>query len=252
MFPINIHYKGLYNHVSSNPPFIWGLLCDCIILPFTIFKYLLTFILGRAYTLDSYVNHNLNLPPLILVHGSNSHESQLLLARFYLRNHFNVYAINFETSLKNGVKEWAGTLNDFIIKIYNETNKPITLVGHSMGGLVCSYCVETNKELESKINKICTISSPMNGASALLFVDFGCKKYAEMTPNSNLLEELHDLLQKSTYKYVFFGSPCDYQVNFFDSFYKTPNFEVVKYQGGHNSAVVFPFIWNTIKLKSTM
>lgn len=87
-----------------------------------------------------------------------------------------------------------------------EGKKPCILIGHSMGGLVCSYyaeCLEEGKQVE----KVITIGSPFSGT---LMARFGRGNSAkQMLPSSPFLCHLQDKLQISTRSYLYIASSQD-------------------------------------------
>lgn len=68
----------------------------------------------------------------------------------------------------------------------------INLIGHSMGGLVCSnYAVKYAKKDHVRVARVVTIASPLQG-SIMAYIGkwCGCKCSAKMTPRSEFIKNL--------------------------------------------------------------
>jgi pimeloyl-ACP methyl ester carboxylesterase len=227
-------------------PFLWGLFLDTLIMPLVA----LMFLIKYFYTseLDNLFSHNKKLPPMLLIHGSGSNEAQWLLTRFYLRKHFNLYSVQLNSLPADkhySIADYTSHVLFKINKIINDydDNIKITLVGHSMGGLVASYYAEWNPKY---ISQIVTIGTPWKGAPALNYINMKTQRHKEMTPDSDLLNCLYRRLENSNNKYICLGSIYDFQVPYDYSYPDTKNIISVKYSLGHTSAVAFPFIWKKI------
>lgn len=244
------NWRKLLNYIFFNPQFMWGLLLDMLILPLALIMFIVKWLYPS--NLDQlFSRKNLNLPPVLLIHGSGANEAQWLISTNYLSAHFNIYLIQLNQLVaekEESIRDFEVMVEQKIQQIYNIHQKPVILIGHSMGGLVAASCVEHQLLSKKYIEKIITINSPWKGAPALEFLSMGTKRHQEMTPGSDFLVELNQLLDKSEHHYICFGSKYDPQVPWEFTFPKhNKNTQNLTHCFGHTSVIIFPFIFHLIK-----
>lgn len=103
----------------------------------------------------------------VLVHGAWADESAWGFVRNQLAVHANVEVVNLPAHGIDNTNGIAIGLNDYVKTVINAVNKypgKVTLVGHSMGGMVISQVAEN---IPNKIEKLIYVSAflPKNGES---------------------------------------------------------------------------------------
>jgi len=109
---------------------------------------------------------------------------------------FNVFVFDPGTTYNRSIEDLARELGEFVQKVLNASQaKNLSLVAHSMGGLISQYYLE--KEGGDKyITKIITAGSPFNGTRAA-YLAAHTKAAREMIPNSKFLQKLRTNLRFS-------------------------------------------------------
>lgn len=118
-----------------------------------------------------------------------------------------IYTINFNNPLAS-IEEQAFILKEKIDDIHKENkNSPITLIGHSMGGLIASYCA-LNFLNKNQIRDIISISTPYDGS---FFAKIGVGKCAkEMKNHSTFVNNLKkQIVDEKTINFYFIASKTD-------------------------------------------
>jgi triacylglycerol esterase/lipase EstA (alpha/beta hydrolase family) len=160
---------------------------------------------------------------LLLVHGSGVTELNFLSARNIINKlmkktnkYYKVYACNLNEYCANKneiIEDYCKKLYDKIQKIKDDNVEEITLIGHSMGGLVSAYCAEN---YDIPVKTIITIGTPWQGSPILKpLIDilwYKGKRYRQMLPGSKWLDTLHEQIKKSKITYYAYGSNLDYVV----------------------------------------
>jgi pimeloyl-ACP methyl ester carboxylesterase len=115
--------------------------------------------------------------PILMIHGNGFNEIQWVVGRQFLSGdqYGSVFTLNLDGLISNktglGIDDYAQKVNNKITEIKTLTGRnDITLIGHSMGGLVASYCAENLIDEKTQINQIITISSPWHGSPLLQYV----------------------------------------------------------------------------------
>ena len=134
-------------------------------------------------------NHPNLLTPIILVPGYSLNRLSFWALEIYLHNlgYRNIWAINnpilqddiqaFIDNLHHCVEEWS----------WRNKGQSITLIGHSMGGLICRGYVE--KYGNTKIRQMVSIGTPFKGTMVHRF-GFG-KHVHQMAPNREFAQNPH-------------------------------------------------------------
>ncbi len=152
---------------------------EFLIMPFT-------FCLHFFYRTPAWKNNNKQ--PILLVHGYCNNSMVWLFhgKRLSQKGFGPIYTVNLKNPL-DSIKTHAEILDKKIKQIQKENgSKKITLIGHSMGGLVSSYYAMNMAE--DSISDIITIASPLKGTK-MAYLGLGqCAK--EMRPDSSIIKNL--------------------------------------------------------------
>ena len=117
-----------------------------------------------------------------------------------------IYTLNLANPL-SPIQTMAESLTRKIEHIKEDTNcESITLIGHSMGGLVSSFYAE-NLDIDNLVNKVIMIGSPINGTKAAV-LGVG-KNVKQMLPNSVFLSQLREKIYNSKKQYYTVASKMD-------------------------------------------
>lgn len=147
--------------------------------------------------------------PVLFVHGYLHNQMAWFWFTRYLRQKTEIgplYSVNLFppfASIITLAKQLKNKIND--IKI--ETNaSQVILIGHSMGGIVCSYFCEYLAK-PNEVAMIITLGSPFKG-TRIAKLGFG-QNAKEMRPNSSFLTELGERIQNSKIPYHSIASKID-------------------------------------------
>jgi triacylglycerol lipase len=104
------------------------------------------------------------------------------------KNGFLVYTIDLGNPFES-IRSFAQKVHDRLDEIVKETGcRDITLIGYSMGGLVCCYYAA--QFAPRFVSKIITIGAPLDG-TPLAYLGLGqCAR--EMQPGSDLIQEMKE------------------------------------------------------------
>lgn len=144
--------------------------------------------------------------PILLVHGYCKNSSVWAYVKNRLINHKlgPIYVVDLGNKHLS-MLDHVNTLNEKCAKIKEETGcDKIVLIGHSMGGVVCSLCA-----LDSDlVSDVITIASPLSGTK---IAKMGLKKTSrQMEPNSALTQELSRRIEaEKTVKFYHIGTKTD-------------------------------------------
>lgn len=166
------------------------------------------FILAPLKFLSSVPATN-NGTPILLVHGYLQNQNDWLWFKHCLKNIPNVgpiYSINLQAPF-GSIAKYAEQLKQEIADIQAETQQnQIILIGHSMGGLVCSYYSEFIAKPD-EVLKVITLGSPFQG-TRLAALGYG-ENVKEMSPHSSFLQDLTQRIQQSNIAYHHIASQMD-------------------------------------------
>lgn len=230
----------------SDVRFVLGLLLDLLVLPLAGVAYLLKKLCPGP--LDDWFDHPLDLPPLLLVHGSGTSECQWLAARLWWYRRYAIYSVQLNAipaPSTDSIRTYATVLSAKVEEVWKQHGqRPMTLVGASMGGLVCAYYAETDPLARQRIAHVVTVGTPFDGAPALRWLDFGTTRHKEMTPDSAFLRELAARMRTTPHYYTCFGSRYDVQVPYTNAWPDNTTCTIyqVEHHLGHMSGLVFPFV----------
>ena len=194
--------------------------------------------------------------PIILVHGSGDNQSCWTNFASQLSPTHPIYAFTMDLSFdeetgvqssglnpmiqrlfaknkETGIEDYAIQLTKYVKYVGQIHQKPVILIGMSMGGLVSRYC-ETVLSTQN-IHSIITLSSPHKGAPLLRNIIFSTlfstRRHNQMTPNSDFLKN-EKFEVKNTHKYKTIGSIHDSHVP--DDYAKSDGVEhITVYDCGH-------------------
>lgn len=178
----------------------------CILLPFSSFRANPNPLTAEAAT-----------TPIVLVHGYAQNQSDWFWFQYQLKQAGigPVYTINLWNpmgSIETHADNLAKTLKNIQEKHPAEA---ITLIGHSMGGLVSSYYAEFLKGPEVNIKKVITLGSPFYG-TRLAGLGAGLS-VEQMAPNAAFLESLRLKINESAIPYCHIASQMDNMIVPWDS-----------------------------------
>ncbi len=216
--------------------------CDFLrffLLPFAIFKY-------KSISKESGT-------PILLVHGYMQNQTDWFWFRHKLKQIKGIgpiYSLNLYPPFKS-ITEFAKMLQHKVEEIQQETHhRNIILIGHSMGGLVCSYFNEYYAN-SGDITKIITLGSPFKG-TRMTALGYG-KNVKEMSPGSSLLKDLSEKMQNSKTEYYFIASKVDNLIIPWES--ASPNLpnqaddnRLILEDHGHLRLLISPKVFNQIVL----
>ena len=146
------------------------------------------------------------ITPIVLVHGYAQNQADWFWFQYQLKQAGigPVYTINLWNAA-GGIETHADKLAKTLQTIQSKhPGEAITLIGHSMGGLVSSYYAEFLKKDDVGITKIITLGSPFYGTRlAGLGIGLGVE---QMAPNSTFLESLRTKIESSSIPYYHIAS----------------------------------------------
>lgn len=146
--------------------------------------------------------------PIILVHGYLQNQTDWFWFRRQLEKKKigPVYSLNLQTH-DASIRKLAETLQNKIIEIQNQTPcDKVILIGHSMGGLICSYYTEFLAKNNEVLMSI-ALGSPFLGTR---LAAFGKGEHViEMLPESSFLKNLYERMRQSPQKYFYVASKID-------------------------------------------
>jgi triacylglycerol lipase len=147
--------------------------------------------------------------PILLIHGYMQAKSEWVWFKQKLERAPEigpVYALNLSSRFSS-IAQLSENLKLTIQTIKQETQQDkIILIGHSMGGLICSYYGEYLAET-GEISKIITLGTPFRG-TRMAALGFG-ENVKEMSPNSFFLKQLTQRMQHSSISYHCVASMID-------------------------------------------
>jgi hypothetical protein len=167
---------------------------------------------------------------ILLIHGSTSHRTLWFKFKEAFDN-YNVFTVQYDRFVfaekEKSVSDFMEIISDRILEIAEITNdRNISLIGHSMGGLLASYYKEMQSINDNiHIPFIFTLSTPFQGAPiidnilriATVYKDY--KRYDDMNIESNFVIRLNELIALSSKnksisntEYVCIGSDYDWFV----------------------------------------
>ena len=138
---------------------------------------------------------NFSEKPAVICHGVSEHSGCYSeCVDFLCDNHFSVYGYDHIGHGKSGGKRgYIKSFSDFIRQIeffikyvYDKEHKKITLVSHSMGGLITLHYLATNKNHSDYIEKL-IFSAPAVGTQNILHkpLEFFVKQLSKVFPTFN-------------------------------------------------------------------
>jgi triacylglycerol lipase len=146
--------------------------------------------------------------PVLLVHGCCSNQSSWLWVRRELaqRGVGPVYTLNLSPAFAS-IEHFAEQLRKRVDELAPQLDGPLTLIAHSMGGLVSAYYAEQLVD-NSQVAKIITLASPLQGTRlAPLGHGICCQ---QMTPGSPLIVDMrHAIAQPKQVTYYHMASKGD-------------------------------------------
>jgi hypothetical protein len=125
---------------------------------------------------------------IIYIPGFGWHKFDYLLIKLFLHN-FKVCFFSYKRKLgQEKIENLAKQLNNFIKSLKLKKSEKVSIIAHSMGGLIAEYYLKfiDNK----KVDKLITLCSPFKGTPWAFLLDK--KGIKEMKPNSCFLKKLNN------------------------------------------------------------
>ena len=186
----------------------------------------------------------------------------IVLLHGYGRNHYDLWWMKNNLTIKDSVictlnlplskqsfETSAAELRAILLRLKNTTEcEEMILVGHSLGGIICSMAVEEDENIKRMISKIVCICSPFHGTKIAAFTPENT--FRQLQPNAKVLMDLVAKIEQSSSNYLLFVSSCDHIVIPWDSpIIQSKRYEIIA-DNGHlmvlNSKKVLNSITNFI------
>ena len=246
------------NTLISAYKYIPGLFCDVLLLfaiPFLCLYNIYTrYIFKLSLICDIYPENTKNTA-VFLVHGSGFNSSEFILYRLilYLLNYRYVFSIDYDGIISNkpysSITDYSYILQKNIIETSNKYNyTECILIGHSMGGLICSYYSEyINRYSKNFINisKIISIGTPWNGSKLISLFHKNEIRYLEINNYQNFITDLKLKIIFSKIQYI--NIYCKYDLFIINLCDLSSAKNYVYLFGGHYSILLF-CIYDLIKI----
>jgi pimeloyl-ACP methyl ester carboxylesterase len=275
----------LYLYTLANQPQMFNLITTII------FEIILLLLAPLAITIryctknTTYFDtkHDHNKKTILLVHGSGFNQSEWIMGYLWLRRKHNIYALDNAGLISNGDNE---SILDYVEKVRNKIEKikyetgtkKITLIGHSMGGLIVSHYFEFFSSIDNTdVEKVILIGSPVDGSPVLniykkylalaqrfivllqryFVLPQRCivlaqryfvlpQRYIEMSEGSEFLKKLKNKIYLTdSNKYITFATTGDFFVPPNSAHLCGRNNITFNYCG-HYSIICNPFLWYAI------
>ncbi len=123
---------------------------------------------------------------VIFIYGFKGYKNQSRVAKKIL-NKYEVICFEYNSNLKQSIKEITLELKDFIDKETIKKEK-VNLIGVSAGGIIASYYAKFVSP--EKVDKLATICSPFRGTYVSKFYSKKLKGVRELKKNSYLLKKI--------------------------------------------------------------
>ncbi|MEY3182553.1 MAG: hypothetical protein RLZ35_538 [Pseudomonadota bacterium] len=191
--------------------------------------------------------------PILLVHGYAQNQSDWFWFQYQLKQAGigPVYTINLWNTM-GGIESHAEKLGKTLENIQaKHPNQAITLIGHSMGGLVSSYYTEYLNKGNVNIHKIITLGTPFYG-TRLASLGIGLS-VEQMAPNSAFLEALRAKIESASVPYYHLASQMDNMIVPWDSALMDPlkleskNQHIIPDEG-HVRLLISPQVFEQVKI----
>lgn len=155
------------------------------------------------------------LRPILLVHGFLHDDSAWakMISDLEKQNR-PLYTINFSRRPRRGIEDFQKQLQEKVAAILTQTpDAKVTLVAHSMGGLVSSL-VATDPGNRGKIEKVVTLGTPFDGATSLAYgLAWLFKPAKQMLPHAPFSQQVAAQVRgASDIQYLHIGAGKDWIV----------------------------------------
>ena len=166
---------------------------------------------------DKYENLTEGDEVIVYIHGFNSQPASGLELIKGLRNNLpnkKFMGLKHQQSddkVCSNIYMKAKFVTEQISKIYNKTNRKVTLVGHSMGGLISVLALNAlgQKDVIQTIDRVITISSPLKGTHGARLIPAAY----QMVPNNEFLEIIDKIMIKYPEKLYHISGDKDWLVS---------------------------------------
>jgi len=196
---------------------------------------------------------------IVLIHGSGVNEAQFMPARKIiddLKIDAEVYSCDlnsggtYSSDKYDSIELYAARAHRYMQN--NVSGKNITLIGHSMGGLVAAYLAENYDDI--KVDKVITIATPWQGAYMLKYLygmlSFNTERHKQMVPGSEFLNELKTKAIHNGKEYITVGCSYDFQVLEGCAHIYGGDETRISIASGHIAVIVMPGLWKKLLCKN--
>ncbi len=174
-----------------------------------VFAHCLLYPMGLRQLLPRLTVHEKKPTPILLVHGYLHNQISWLWFARQLRKHMNIgpiYTLNLSPPLAS-IEQLANCVQAKVEEIETTLGtKNVILIGHSMGGLVCSHFAE-HLATPDTVKSVITIGTPFQGTRTAV-LGFG-ENANEMMPHTAYVSELKQRIEKSSVPYYTILSKMD-------------------------------------------
>ncbi len=190
---------------------------------------------------------------ILLLHGSGANEMHFLVSRSIIDTimkkegkPYRVYSCDLSDTYIHdktfGIEQFTQKAYQYLSEIIKKDNLyQVTVIGHSMGGLVAGELAC----MERRIRKVITIGTPWNGAP-LLGKWVPAKRYEQMRTGSDYLSDLKHRMILNNNEVICIGSKYDYQVPEQHAFLNIPFSRKISTCYGHTMMIMMPSTWKII------
>ena len=170
--------------------------------------------------------------PILLSSGYLGTSGQLFYLKSRLRKNNAVFTMDYGNPFAS-INDFASAMKKKVEEIQRHyPGKKITLIGHSMGGIIAARYV-ANCANTDHVKKVITLGSPLQGTIFATFAPGKCSR--EMEPESPYLRQLEQDLMPKNIAFINFGSRTDLIVlpNQSASFKRVPSEKIQFASMGH-------------------
>ncbi len=182
----NISLPGITPH---GPNFISGVVAISLE-SVALLLFILTWPLRVVHDIAPFRASKRHANPIVLVHGWGANSACFLFVQCWLklRGYHNVYAVSCSPAVIDARKLSAQLARHIDAALAATGAQQVTLIGHSMGGLLSRYAIR-NLNCETKVSRVITIGSPHRGSKvASVIPAFG--NITQMRYQSKFIQEL--------------------------------------------------------------
>lgn len=152
-----------------------------------------------------------NQTPILLIHGFTGSSNNWLFQAYNLKKagHRNIFTINLGSAFQD-MDSCADKVHDMVELIKERTGRSdLTMIGHSMGGLVGIHYHQKYPE-DVEVKDIITLGAPLDGTRVAVLAQFS-PLARQMLEGSPFVRQMQELMEKDlSTRYLHFVSDCDW------------------------------------------